>query len=259
MKTLIKRLVFRILYLAYALKRLFGVPQEVLVLMYHSIGQGDWEFTISPENFKKQIEYLKSVGYEFWGSLELKEFLNGQRKNTRRAAVITFDDGYRDFLTGAMPVIEKYNIPVLSFVHTNRSSDELRNTLPLLGWDEITQINKRGVEIGSHSHSHPNLKLLSVEDLKADTETAEKEIQNHTGAKPKIYAYPGGKFNEAVIENLKNSGYDMAFTIDNGFVKPGDNPFRLRRIGIGRDTSWVEFMVRVSEANNWYNWIKNVL
>lgn len=259
MKKYLKQLVFWSLHIAYLVRRSFGTPQEVVVLMYHSIGQGDWEFTVSPQNFEKQIEYLEKSGYAFWGSRELDDFIGGRVKNTRRAAVITFDDGYRDFLTGALPVLRKHNIPALLFIHTNRSSDELRNTLPLLTWEDVLQISKNNIEIGSHSHSHPNVKLLSVEELNLDTELAENEIQRNIGVKPKTYAYPGGKFNDSVIELLKKRGYRMAFTIDNGLIKPGDNSFRLRRVGIGRDTSWVEFKIRVSIANTWYNWIKNIL
>lgn len=259
MKNRLKQLIFWVLRLTYFLGRLFGAPQEVVVLMYHSVGHGNWEFTVSPENFEKQIRYLKKKGYMFWDSQELGEFLGGQRKSTRRAVVITFDDGYRDFLTGALPVLKKYNVPALLFIHTNRSSDELRNTLPLLTWDDIVQASKEGVEIGSHSSAHPNVKLLSAEELNIDTETAEKEIQNNIGVMPKTYAYPGGKFNDSVIEVLRGREYRMAFTIDNGLIKLGDNPFRLHRVGVGRDTSQIEFKTRTSAANTWYNWIKSIL
>jgi len=241
------------------MRRLFGAPQEVVVLMYHSVGQEDWEFTVTPENFEKQIRYLKNRGYLFWDFRELKEFLTGRRNSIRQAVVVTFDDGYRDFVTNALPILRRYQIPALLLIHTDRSSYELGNQYPLMSWDDIKKVASQGVKIGCHSHSHPNMKQLSDEQLRQELEESAQMFREHLGFAPTLFAYPGGKFNASVIQMLKESGYTLGFTIDRGLVHKGDNPFTLKRNGISAHTSLLEFKVRTSHAGEWYEHIVQLL
>ena len=67
-----------------------------------------------------------------------------------------------------------------------------------------------------------------------------------------MFAYPFGLFTDQTIEILKNNGYKMAFTTDRGMVKMGSDSFRIKRFGISKDTSFIEFKARLTPASDWY-------
>ncbi len=238
--------VFRIIYKLFG--RSFG---NIVVLMYHSVGNSGWEFSITPEAFEKQIAYLCKNNYEFLTAESLYNMISGKNNPAEKSVLITFDDGYRDFMTEAMPILNKYKIPTILFVHTNRSSDRLRNNLPLLDWPEIKSLSGN-FEIGSHSHSHPNLKSFSGEGLDEELDNTEQVFLRELGRRPQFFSYPGGSFSLSIAESLRKRGYKLGFTISPGLVRRKSNPLTLPRFGLSIDTSFAEFKARVSGASNWY-------
>src|SRR3989344_3334619 len=168
------------------------------VLMYHSVGNSGWEFSVTPEIFEKQTRYLKINDYNFLTAGELYDIISSKRKLTGKNVLLTFDDGYRDFMTEAVPILEKYKILAALFIHTNRSSEQLKNGIPLLNWAEIKLLSNN-FEIGSHSHSHPNLKNLSTDELENEIRDSTRLIQETTDKSPEIFAYPFGVFNRQVV------------------------------------------------------------
>ena len=220
--------------------------------MYHSVGNSNWEFSITPEVFEKQIKYLFEKKYKFITTKDLLDIIFGKVKIYGKAALLTFDDGYEDFIFNALPVIKKYKAKAVIFIHTSRSSMSLKNSIPLIGLSQIKEIERQGVEISSHSHSHSNLKKLSVSELENDIQTSTQIIEKEISKKPEVFAYPFGLFTDQTIEILKNNGYKMAFTTDRGMVKMGSDSFRIKRFGISKDTSFIEFKARLTPASDWY-------
>src|SRR5438477_279294 len=80
-----------------------------------------------------------------------------------RAVLITFDDGYQDFADEAFPLLERHGFPATVFVVTDAAERTSRwdaaygQAAPLMGWDEIRELSRRGVEFGSHTQTHPAL------------------------------------------------------------------------------------------------------
>jgi len=231
----------------------------VSILMYHGVDDSGWEFSVPPQVFEKQIHYLREQGYTFLALEQVIEALGDNVAMPNKAVVITFDDGYQSVAENALPLLEKYQIPAVLFVHADRSSQELGTQLPLLSWEDICGLETRGIAIESHSHSHPNFKLLSADEVRTDLELAEKSFVSHMNKKPRFMAYPGGKYSTALMEELHSRGYRGACTIDRGRVITGDDPLKLKRNGIGWNTSWVEFLVRTSHVNDWYERFVNLL
>ena len=232
-------------------RNFFPGSPHVVVLMYHSVGRSDWGFSISPEEFEKQMNYLHKNGYKFLTAENLFEIISRKNSLVKKAVLVTFDDGYRDFIAEAVPILTKYNIPAVVFVHADRSSRQLKNEIPLLDWQEIRELSDK-FEIGNHSNSHPNLKKLSANELEDDIKESTRLIQEVTFKKPEIFAYPFGMFNQSTIDILKNSGYKLGFTTDRGMVKVGTDPFKIKRFGIANDTSFIEFKTRLTPASDWY-------
>ena len=124
--------------------------------------------------------------------------------------------------------------------------------------DKIRKLGENGVEIGNHSHSHPDMKKLSSEGLEVELKISEEIFNKELGYATKIFAYPGGKYNNKAIEALKNNGYELAFTIDEGTVVKGEDPLKLKRIGIGGNISMFEFRITLTRAFNWYQFFRKL-
>jgi len=249
MKKILKQLMLNILYI---LRPILPDRKGIAILMYHAVDSSGWEFSIAPEMFKRQMRYLRDNKYAFLSLGQVVDMADGKLPIPAKAVVVTFDDGYMSVATDAAPIAERYAIPVVLFIHTNRSQKELGNNLPLLDWEEIKKLHQEGFTIESHSHTHPNLKKLSREQIEADLKSVEETFLQNIGNKPKFFAYPGGKYSIEAVESLHSSGYRGACTINRGRVMVGDDPFQLKRNGVSQNTSWSEFLVRISHVNDWY-------
>ena len=256
-KKFIKIALLFFLYPLSVVGRLLSVSGRPVVLMYHSIGSSGWEFSVTPEMFDKQLAYLQKNGFKFLTAEELYELLVNKHPWPQRSVLATFDDGYRDFMTEAVPVLNKYKVPAAVFVHTNRSPERLRNNLPLLNWMEL-KVLAEDFEIGSHSHSHPDLKTLSPEELDGELEKTEQVFVQELGYKPDILSYPGGRFSMNIAENLRKREYKLAFTINPGSVRKTSKPLALPRVGLSLDTSFAEFKARVNGAGDWYEYLADL-
>lgn len=258
-KKILKSGAFLILLILYKISSPFMKKGEIIVLMHHSIGPGDWPFAVKPETFRWQIEYLKKSGYSFISATELAGILKGHDPIPRRAILLSFDDGYRDFKEHALPILKEFNLPSIVFVHANRSEEKLDNNLSLLSWADIRDIKQYRVEIGNHSYSHLNLKTLSSEDLRTEIKKAEAVFQEEISEHPKFFAFPIGGYNQEVVNCLRENNYEMAFTINPWLVKKENDRLMLPRIGIIKETGQIEFMARTTRANDWYQKIVWVL
>lgn len=227
----------------------------VVALMYHSVSNAGGEFTVPPKHFSKQIGYLKNQQFHFLTIQELLEWYRGERTLPKKSVLITFDDGYKDFMENALPVLNKYSASAVMFVHANRLSEPLQNNIPLMSWEDIREAKARGIEIGDHSFSHPSLKTLNREELLQEIELAQRAFQEHLSFQPEAFAYPGGKFNQEVIDVLKEKNYTIAFSIDRGLIRTSDDMFRLKRFGLSRNTSWLEFKARLTPVSDWYEFL----
>jgi peptidoglycan/xylan/chitin deacetylase (PgdA/CDA1 family) len=155
-------------------------PQPVRVLCYHSISDlgGDpvlADYGITERLFRWQIERLRRSGYRFIAARELVAMLHGHGGVPRDAVLVTFDDAYRDFLTGALPVLREHGIQAATFVVTRNvgktnSWDEAvgARRLQLLGRDELAQCAGAGIDIGAHSRTHRMLTSLEGDELRAE-------------------------------------------------------------------------------------------
>lgn len=216
---------------------MFYREKGTTVLMYHSIGHKKGPLVVTPKNFEKQLKYLKISDSKF---------------------LITFDDGYQDFQTLAWPMLKKHGLSAILFIHTNRSSHNLGNDIPLLNWPQIKKLKDSGVEMGNHSHQHLDIKQFDSEELEREIKLSEEIFRQELGFIPKTFAYPGGKYNAKIAEFLGQRGYQRAFTIDEGVFRPGDNPLKIKRIGVSGKTSLFEFKIMLTPAFAWYQNLRKV-
>ena len=141
----------------------------VPIVMYHKVenSQTIETDTISPQNFRRHMDYISRRGYNV---LTLDEFVEGVKSGKefpRNSVVITFDDGFADFYTTAYPVLERYGFSATVFLPAGMIGRKV-NGLPCMNWDHIRELADKGISFGSHSMTHPKLVDLDPDELNAE-------------------------------------------------------------------------------------------
>ncbi len=122
----------------------------VPILIYHAVDYQEGSFFVSPENFSKQMEYIKQRGYKVITLDELVKNIQNKKNFKRNEVVITFDDGYQDSFKYAYPVLVKFNFPATVFLITDYLGKENR----FLNWDEVRIMSKNNISFGGHTKNH---------------------------------------------------------------------------------------------------------
>ena len=219
---------------------------KAAILMYHSIDHNKVFFTVTPENFRKQMDLLYKEKYSIISLGELAGLIIDKRAIPLKTVVLTFDDGYQDNYFNAFPILKKYNFPATIFLATgfigkNRISSS-GATLKILNWDQIIEMHNSGlVDFEPHTVSHLKLHRLSLEEAKKEILNSKRTIEEKLNKKCKFFAYPYGKYNLEIIEILKKNGFELGLTIKEGLVLATDNYFSLKRNFIGSQTNFIQF------------------
>jgi peptidoglycan/xylan/chitin deacetylase (PgdA/CDA1 family) len=165
---------------------------------------------------------------------------------------VTFDDGYRDSLENAVPVLRELGIPATIFIPTAAVSGTSRlywyeTQPPLLSWAEIQQLSEDDlISIGAHSRQH--LALPSVPDDVAWSEIAgsKDDLEQQLGHEVVSFAYPAGMFKERDVRMVREAGYRVAVTTEPGLNGPRHPPHALRRMVIDRQDNLMMFEGKIT-------------
>lgn len=255
------------LYLAHPLKHILQDKREktVPVLMYHSISEFSersvhpyFETSTSPRVFEEHMKCLFENGYSAIALNELPTVMrNG--KGASRPVIITFDDGYRDFLVNAFPILEKYGFSAIVFLATGLMDSRSGNFdgKDLLVWEDVQGLRKRGVSFGSHTVNHLKLKNMRLKEMEVEIVDSKKEIESRLGEPVEAfsypYAFPEGRadFLEKFFEILDRCGYRFGVTTVIGRVKNGDNLLALKRVPVNEYDDPVFFKAKLEGAYDW--------
>lgn len=221
-----------------------------IALAFHGIYSGsmvahplDTSRIMSSIEFENVIKWLKKR-YRF---LTFDEYIKG-----KKGVLVTFDDGYANTLTEALPILERHSIPAIVFVtcdHINERQNHSRMSAvpyPPCNFDEVSlhnhyfdgltqsQLlelhNSPLIEIGNHTFHHKDLANLDPPEIKSEIESANDFIERITGSLPRLFAYPFGSFSNTYIQVLIDLGYEYGFALENGVTK--GNNLIIKRFGI---------------------------
>lgn len=201
-----------------------------LILCYHSVGNNEWRYTVKTNNFIKQIEFL-NLHYKIKSLSDLLE-------KDKQGVSISFDDGYLDIVENALPILEKKDISPTVFVlgdYERVNRKELDNDLRIVNYDQISDLHKRGWEIGYHTATHADLGSLSEHDLEKEIILGRINLEKKLGFPIKYFAYPKGIYSDKIIRYVKKGNYNAAFTTDGYAVKKGDDCAKISRISIEKE------------------------
>jgi peptidoglycan/xylan/chitin deacetylase (PgdA/CDA1 family) len=189
------------------------------VLMYHSISdpEGDQDpLCTSLERFWAQMLYLKRHNLRGVSMREL--YLALKAGETSGLVGVTFDDGYEDFLSAAVPTLEKLGFSATVYVVAGMLGSENnwehgggpRPRLKLLGADGVREVSERGMEIGSHSVTHPRLSGLDSETLIREVEDSRQMLSEIVNAPVEGFSYPYGDLDGPAVRAARGAGYIYA-------------------------------------------------
>jgi peptidoglycan/xylan/chitin deacetylase (PgdA/CDA1 family) len=226
---------------------LFPIKEGGVILAYHSIGDNEAFFTVSPTNFEKQLKFLRDNNWQVIPLTALVVLLQEQQEIPKKTVILTFDDAYIDFLENALPLLQKYQMPATLFVPTGLVGERMKNRegfeLSVLSWDQLRQVAKHPlITIGSHTVTHPNLtEVTDVERIRFELQKSKEEIENTLGTVCSLCAYPKGKSN-LLVQQETSAVYDSVVgTKDGRIIKGAINKYDLYRRGVYRYTTLSRF------------------
>lgn len=239
-----------------------GLGDRASILMYHSVDTNRVFFTVSPEAFEKQMQYLVSRKVTFLKLSELVRRLS-TRESIANCICITFDDGYEDNYTNVYPILAKYRIPAAIFLTTSKMGGTMTlksgTSFPMLSALQITEMNASGIiEFFPHSVTHVRYKGENLESCVQEARESRKFVEQLVGGSAAIYAYPSGDYDARFAEALSQGGYVAAVTVEEGLVRLGDDPLTLKRNAVDSATTMTQFKGKVSGAIGIYTWLKKI-
>ncbi|WP_427167651.1 polysaccharide deacetylase family protein [Streptomyces sp. C1-1] len=220
----------------------------VPILMYHSVATAPNDATralsVAPEAFAEQMALIDDLGLTPVDTGDLAAGWRSGRSLPPHPVLITFDDGYEGVHRHALPVLAKHGFAATLFVSTGwiRGAYDTGGALDtMLGWDQVRELAAAGVEIGGHSHTHPQLDQLDDERLRHELIHCRDIVTDELGAAPVSFAYPYGYSSRRVREAVRETGYAQALAVGNGLARRRQGPYALQRVTVRRGTGIEEF------------------
>jgi peptidoglycan/xylan/chitin deacetylase (PgdA/CDA1 family) len=219
------------------------------VLMYHSIAErpprGTAGLAVRPGAFAEQMALLKERGFAPVPFSALADPSPDGGALPPRPVVITFDDGYADFHEAALPVLASEGFAATVFVTTGWLSDAGRDAAgrPLdrmMAWSQVEESAASGIEVGAHSHSHPQLDQLRDGELREELSRSRSLLEDRLGASVSTMAYPFGYSSARVRRAVRAAGYTSACAVANRLAPAPDGEngrFAMPRLTVRASTS----------------------
>ncbi|MHB1389621.1 MAG: polysaccharide deacetylase family protein [Thermoleophilia bacterium] len=212
-------------------------------LMFHHVGPTPpgadkirTGLTVSGADFEAMMSYLKQAGYHPVSQTQLFRALFAGEPLPAHPVLLTFDDGYDDNAIVAAPIMAKYGFTGTFYIITDKVG-----TAEYMTWDQVTGLEKQGMEIGSHTCGHLDLTNLSGADLKHELADSAAAIASHLGHPVYWLCYPAGKYDADVTHYAREAGYLLAVTTKPGEQHSSDAPFAISRYRVRSDTGLAGF------------------
>ncbi|HEY8965019.1 MAG TPA: polysaccharide deacetylase family protein [Candidatus Methylacidiphilales bacterium] len=237
--------------------------RDLVILGHHKIGpipEGGWKswYYVPTEAFAAQLRLLRDRGYSF---LTLDAFLDGVDRPEalpEKAALVTFDDGYRSLLRHALPAMRELGVPGVVFVPTdwvgrdNGFDCGVEPREEIATWEELAEMERGGLAVQPHGKSHRGLSTLTPAEVEEEIAGSKRAIEEHLGRPAALFSFPFGDNGADTFTNgsrhekqdsplvdglLKKHGYRAA-CVYGGDPIPLDlaHRYRLTRIAMGEDT-----------------------
>ena len=219
-----------------------GIP----VLMYHAIGYEKGNNARVPkEKFKAQMKYLKDNSYSTLTLDEAYDFFIKDKPVPEKAVVLTFDDGYVDNYSEALPILRELGFKATIFVIT----DVVDKSPGYMKLEQLKEMQASGMDIQSHTVYHDNLTKLSYEKQVKTLKESKQFLESALSKKIQYFAYPYGVYSKETLTAVKEAGYTMAFTTAGRWSDKVDGVLTLDRVFISGSANLDVFIERITNPN----------
>jgi len=233
-----------------------GQPQraekKVPVLMYHSISRSTnpkfAQFAVAPTRFAEQMAYLHAHGYTPITVTQWMEAIR-QRTTPEKPVILTFDDGMADFHTAALPVLTQYNFAATLYITTSFVEGtcgwlqhEGESARPMLTWSQIAEIQASGIECGAHTHTHPQLDMLTAAKAQDEIVTCKNILEDYLSVPILSFAYPYGYYTKTTQRLVQAANFTSACAVKHTMNTETTNPFALTRLMVKATTTMNVFI-----------------
>ncbi|MCA1796186.1 MAG: polysaccharide deacetylase family protein [Desulfuromonadaceae bacterium] len=208
------------------------------VFVYHRFGDARYPSTnISVEQFEKHLRYLRDNDYNVIPLSEIVATLRRGEELPPRCVGLSADDAYASVLKGAVPLLDKYEMPMTVFVNTDAVGGG-----SYMSWEQLRTLDeKANIEVGNHSAQHPYYVSLPSqhgspawdEQVREDISTAQRAFSTHLGYEPELFAYPYGEFSPELMEIVEDMEFAAAFGQQSGPIGTGSPLYALARFPMG--------------------------
>jgi peptidoglycan/xylan/chitin deacetylase (PgdA/CDA1 family) len=206
--------------------------------------------TVSPSSFARQMWLLKVFGYRGVSMSELMPYLRGERSG--KVVGITFDDGYKNNLEHALPILNRFGFSSTCYVVSGLIGgsnvwDREKNVAekPLMTADELRRWVSAEQEIGAHTRTHVKLADVEVSVARDEILGCKRELESVIGAPCKHFCYPYGSYAPEHVELVREAGFESATTTVEQAAQGSDDPLLLPRRGIFKKTGALGLLLRV--------------
>ncbi|MDL4773215.1 MULTISPECIES: polysaccharide deacetylase family protein [Thermomonosporaceae] len=224
-----------------------------LVLMYHSVDRYEEDphlVTVSPARFARQLEWLRSVGLR---GVSMRELLEAHAAGHSRGLVgLTFDDGYADFVTRAVPLLVRHGFGATVFMVSGHAGSanvwDEGPRKPLMTADQLRAVADAGMEVASHGHAHVSLPGVGDDVLHDELRRSRADLEAILGRPVTGFAYPYGDAGAREVEAVRAAGYDYACAIRppeasrhalaRTYIGERDHRLRLRAKVVRHELQW---------------------
>jgi len=228
------------------------------ILMYHQIdvpaprGTPLRGLVVSPSSFAWQMKMLEWLGYRGLSMRDLEPYFQGQKSG--RVVGLTFDDGYRNNLEHALPILRRHGFTATCYGlagmlgGTNVWDHGQVPIQPLMTKQDWCDWRDAGMDIGSHTLTHANLESLSAEDARDEIVASKQTWESLMNYEVRHFCYPYGRYSQRHVDMVRDAGYITATTTRRGRVRVGDPAHELKRVMVARATHPLQFLLKIATA-----------
>ena len=233
--------------------------------MYHRIAhdRSERRYTVLAGNFEQQLVFLRDHDYQVITLDAVVDALDGRTSLPEKSIVLTFDDGFRDTVEYACPILRRFGYSATFFLISGlmgRSNEwmqrEGHKSSPLIDWSDARNLFAEGFVVGSHSVSHPSLPAVDLPAARREIEGSKQTLEQQLSVPIKYFAYPYGRFNHSIQEVVREVGYVAACSTQAGFNGPTAERFALRRLDVFGTHSLTAFRRNLIFGENEMNAVK---
>lgn len=221
--------------------------------MYHQIGEPNPKgtpfrgLTVHPDDFARQMRWMRFLGYRGLSMRDVMPYVRGERRG--KVFGLTFDDGYRNVVQNAMPVLDKLGFTATNYLVAKQFDGgnvwDAKIGIPfspLMTVDEMRQWAASGHEVGSHTLDHVHLPEMTPDEARRQMVESKDALEQVLGAPVTAFCYPYGDHGPEHLVMAREAGYDNATLTKRGLANASDDPFGLPRVTVSRSTGIFRFL-----------------